>query len=387
MMPRGHRLPAELPFWAASAATSFGYGVVLPVLPRLLADVGSTHVATGHLMAAYSLAVVVAAPLWGLVSSRWSAARVVRMGLVGQAVALSLYALPGGLALLVASRVLLGVFAAATLVGLLAQAAESGCDASEHERRLSRLSRASIIGGLLGPSIGGLASNGGGLPVAGAAGAVAAVLAGLLHFKRGDSRGHERLMCHPASAPLLRQAGLMALGAVAAAAMALYEVGLATRGAVAMGLSTGAVGAMFAGCGLVMLLAQTVVFRRGHDPLATFRWVGPAFAATAVAFGLIAATQGAAWTWSGLLLVAAAAGVLQPALAFWAGRAAGSGAPSRRGWRTAFTTCGQALGSLAGAYAFSGSPSGRMLLLGATAILVVAAGAAFAIRRRPTGPA
>ena len=166
--------------------------------------------------------------------------------------------------------------------------------------------------------------------------------------------------------------------------MSVYEVGLATQGG-ADGLSARELGFMFTGCGVVMLLAQSLVFRPRHDPLRAFNWVAPSFVATAAGLALLA-WLGGRWPGAlGLVLVAAGGGVLQPALVYWTSRAAGAAEATSLGWRASFTGAGQALGSLAGGFAFAVTLAGKIVLATLLLILLAAAMLALARRRTPAG--
>ena len=178
---------------------------------------------------------------------------------------------------------------------------------------------------------------------------------------------------------------LVLLAALAAAAMSVYEVGLATQGRLVDGLSARAIGFMFTGCGVVMLLSQSLVFRPRHDPLRAFAWVAPSFVATAAGLALLAWLGGRWPSALGLILVAAGGGVLQPALVYWTSRAAGAAEATSLGWRASFTSAGQALGSLAGGFAFAATLAGKMVLSTLLLTLLAAAMLALARRRAPAG--
>lgn len=167
--------------------------------------------------------------------------------------------------------------------------------------------------------------------------------------------------------------------------MSVYEVGLATQGRLVDGLSARAIGFMFTGCGVVMLLSQSLVFRPRHDPLRAFAWVAPSFVATAAGLALLAWLGGRWPSALGLILVAAGGGVLQPALVYWTSRAAGAAEATSLGWRASFTSAGQALGSLAGGFAFAATLAGKMVLSTLLLTLLAAAMLALARRRAPAG--
>ncbi|MDA8258554.1 MAG: MFS transporter, partial [Betaproteobacteria bacterium] len=101
---------------------SMGFGLVLPVLPFVLAlalgeavsrETISWH--TGLLTGTYMLALFLFAPLWGYVSDRAGRRTVILLGLAGFIGAMLWFALARGLVSVYAARAFAGVFAAAVL--------------------------------------------------------------------------------------------------------------------------------------------------------------------------------------------------------------------------------------------------------------------------------
>lgn len=358
-----------------AAASALAYAVVLPMLPSLAAQVSSAPAAplTGRLMAAYSIALVLTAPFWARGCDRHAGA-VLRIGLLGQVAALGLALLPPSVATLTWMRGLQGAFAGAVLPPLWIWASGSGLSDHVRSQRLADIARGTLVGGLFGPAVGGVLA---GATLAGPAlagmGALAlgAVLAP--QIPASADRGH-------VAAPVRRGALAfwLALAALAAAAMSVYEVGLTTRGRLALGLTPRDIGWMFTGCGLVMLVTQSAVFRRGHDPVRAFAWVAPSFAATGLGLAVLTWTP-TSWSLSlGVALTAAGGGILQPALAYWTARAAGTAAGTVLGLRASVATAGQAAGSVIGGYAFAPNAPGRAAL--AITLLLLAAATWLSLR-------
>ena len=274
--------------------------------------------------------------------------------------------------------------AAAVLAPAL-QTAASRAAGSEGDlsQRLSDLTRAALVGSLFGPGVGGVVAADDSLVGPVLVGAAVLVLAAAA--QRPATGSATIVVAGPGSPTRHRDVVvLLLLAALAAAAMSVYEVGLATQGG-ADGLSARELGFMFTGCGVVMLLAQSLVFRPRHDPLRAFNWVAPSFVATAAGLALLA-WLGGRWPGAlGLVLVAAGGGVLLPALVYWTSRAAGAAEATSLGWRASFTGAGQALGSLAGGFAFAVTLAGKIVLATLLLILLAAAMLALARRRAPAG--
>ena len=106
---------------AATFTVSLGYGIVLPLLPYLLARLlpqasnatASWH--TGMLAGAYMFAVFLFAPLWGYLSDRIGRRRVILLGLGGYALTLVLLGLSRSLWFAYLIRVLTGAYVAAVV--------------------------------------------------------------------------------------------------------------------------------------------------------------------------------------------------------------------------------------------------------------------------------
>lgn len=353
----------------AAAASALAYAVVLPMLPSLAATLSTAPAAplTGRLMAAYSVAVVLTAPLWARLCIRYPR-RVLRIGLVGQAAALAIALAPASVVSLLVMRTLQGVFAGAVLPALWAWASGEAVGDHDRSQRLADIARGTLVGGLFGPAVGGLLA-GATLAAPAAAGMAVLALAAL-----AAPRVPVAVLRSDPSRPLHRSALAfwLALGALAAAAMSVYEVGLTTRGRLALGLTPREIGWMFTGCGVVMLVAQSAVFRRGHDPRRAFVWVAPAFAATGLGLAVLA-VEPTGWSLSlGVALTASGGGILQPALAYWTARAAGDATGTLLGLRAAIATAGQAAGSVLGGYAFAPSSAGRAVLFATLSALGLA---------------
>lgn len=372
------------PGLAASAAIALAYGAVLPVLPTVVASSPSPARAIAELMAVYSAAMVVTAPIWVRVCRQLPAHLLVRLSLLGQAAAMIMLLWSSETTMLLLARGLQGIFAGAALPALQTAASRAAGSEGDRSQRLSDLTRAALVGGLLGPGVGGGAAPDDSLVGPVLVGVAVLVLAAAA---QRPATGSSTIVVAGRGSPTRHRdvAVLVLLAALAAAAMSVYEVGLATQGRLVDGLSARAIGFMFTGCGVVMLLSQSLVFRPRHDPLRAFAWVAPSFVATAAGLALLAWLGGRWPSALGLILVAAGGGVLQPALVYWTSRAAGAAEATSLGWRASFTGAGQALGSLAGGFAFAVTLAGKIVLATLLLILLAAAMLALARRRAPAG--
>ncbi len=368
---------------------SMGFGLVLPVLPFVLAlALGeatsratiSWH--TGLLTGTYMLALFLFAPFWGYVSDRVGRRTVILIGLAGFIGAMLWFALARGLVSVYAARASAGVFAAAVLPVVFAWVSDVRSP-STLAGAFAWLSAASALGFLFGPTLSGwLASIETvasakvlALPFYTAAAIGAGVwLAVYLWFPESPTR-------HAADAPPPPDRslpGLLALSLLVMFGIGSFEVGLALQGQQVLNLGPREIGWMFAECSLVMILVQIFVLapllkRFGSGLLA------PAFLAMAVGIALLPLAA----TYPGLIvgvgLVAGASGVLIPLLAYLVSLAAGTRHGMALGKQTAAASLGQATGSAIAGWLFavligrSFWVTAALLALGAAIALRVAA--------------
>src|ERR1700694_490740 len=99
-------LPAGFaPIWTTVALDLVGFGVILPILPLYARRLHASPGVTGLLVASFSAAQLICAPLWGRVSDRFGRRPVLVVSLAGTAVGSLLTGLAGGLGLLFIGRV------------------------------------------------------------------------------------------------------------------------------------------------------------------------------------------------------------------------------------------------------------------------------------------
>ena len=111
-----------------------GFGIVIPVLPLYAEDFGASAAMAAGLLAAYSAAQMVAAPLWGRLSDRIGRKPVLIGALVGSAVGSLVTGLAGALWVLFLGRLVDGASGSSYAVGQAAVA-----DLAEPEDRPRQL--------------------------------------------------------------------------------------------------------------------------------------------------------------------------------------------------------------------------------------------------------
>ena len=131
-----------------------GFGIVLPVLPFYATDFGAGGLHTGLLYSTYSLVQLVMAPLWGRISDRVGRRPVIILGLLGSALAYTIFAQADSLALLFLSRVVGGIGGSTIPV---AQAYIADVTPPGHRAGgLGLIGAAFGLGFVIGPALGGI---------------------------------------------------------------------------------------------------------------------------------------------------------------------------------------------------------------------------------------
>jgi MFS family permease len=129
-----------------------GFMLVLPVLPFYALNLHATPVEVGLLMAAFSIAQLMSAPLWGRVSDRFGRRPALLIGLAGAAIAYVVFGFAHTLWLLFASRFVQGAGGGTT--GVAQAYVADSVRPADRARALGWLSSASSAGVVLGPIIG-----------------------------------------------------------------------------------------------------------------------------------------------------------------------------------------------------------------------------------------
>lgn len=153
-----------------------GLTMVLPLLPFYARELGASATVVGLLIAAFSLAQLVVAPVWGRFSDRYGRRPAILAGLLVTSAAYLLFAFAGSLVLLLLSRVVQGV--GGGTIGVVQAYVADASPASRRTKSLGWLSAVTSLGAVAGPAFGSLMIGIGGKSAPGlAAAALAAIIA------------------------------------------------------------------------------------------------------------------------------------------------------------------------------------------------------------------
>jgi len=129
-----------------------GLAMVIPLLPFYATKLGASATIVGVLIAAFSIAQLASAPLWGRFSDGYGRRPALLAGLLISAVAYVIFAYASTLWLLLLSRIVQG-FGGGTIGVVQAYVADAS-DPNDRAKSLGWLSAATSLGAVVGPAIG-----------------------------------------------------------------------------------------------------------------------------------------------------------------------------------------------------------------------------------------
>ena len=305
--------------WATVALDMVGFGIMLPVLPLYAEDFGASPAMAAAVIAVFSAAQVVAAPLWGRLSDRIGRKPVLIAALIGSSIGSLVTGLAGALWVLFLGRVLDGASGSSYAVGQAAVA--DLAEPEDRPRLLGLLAAAFGVGFVAGPLVGSIAALGSReLPffVAAALAAGNAVVA-LVRLPSGRPAPAVpvpkpgRLALWGAAGPAVRR--LAVLSMIAMLGFAGFEATFAMlveRRFPEVGDPT--VYGLFASIGLLMVLVQTRIVGPANARLGTRSALRAALSLVAAGMGVLAIGGGWAGLAIALVLLVVGQGVFGPTL-------------------------------------------------------------------------
>jgi multidrug resistance protein len=134
-----------------------GFAMVLPLLPFYALKLRATPEVVGWMIASFSVAQLVAAPIWGRVSDRYGRRPALLIGLTASALAFLVFGFATSLWLLFLSRIVQGAGGGTT--GVAQAYVSDTVERKDRARALGWLSAATNAGVSIGPAIGSLATH------------------------------------------------------------------------------------------------------------------------------------------------------------------------------------------------------------------------------------
>ena len=131
-----------------------GFGIVIPIFPFFIEDLGAGGSELGLLIAVSALLEFMFGPVWGGISDRIGRKPVLSIGMVGYALSTFLFGISTELWMLFAARAISGILSSATLTAAMAYVSDT---TSKEDRGggMGKLGAAMALGVILGPGLGG----------------------------------------------------------------------------------------------------------------------------------------------------------------------------------------------------------------------------------------
>ncbi len=313
------QLPAGFAaLWGAVALDLIGFGIVLPILPVYAERFNAGPATATMIVAAFSAAQFVAAPLWGRASDRWGRRPVLIAALIGSTIGSLLTGFADVLWLLFAARILDGASGTSYAV---AQAAVSDiADPKSRPRLLGLLGAAFGLGFVVGPIIGSVAALGSDrLPFFIAAG-LSGATALLAYRSVPETNPDHGSRVQPSFSQQLRDSkasGVLALVLVSLVTMSAFSALEGTMGLMLerrFDLVNSSIYGTFALVGIGMVVMQTRVVGPTVDRLGERSAVVSGLVLEVVGMVLIAGGFGWFGVTAGLTLLVVGQGLISPTL-------------------------------------------------------------------------
>jgi multidrug resistance protein len=165
-----------------------GLIIIYPLLPFYAEHLGADAAMVGALIAAFSVAQLVAAPVWGWLSDRYGRRPAILVGLLLSAVAYVIFAFAGTLWLLFLSRVVQGL--GGGTIGVVQAYVSDVSEPKDRAKMLGWLSAVTSLGAVIGPAIGSMLVRFGGQHAPGLGSASLCILVSLFAWRYlSESRG------------------------------------------------------------------------------------------------------------------------------------------------------------------------------------------------------
>lgn len=131
-----------------------GYGIIIPILPFYIEDMGAGGTELGLLVASYAVMRLICGPVWGSLSDRVGRKPILIIGILGYAITMVWFGLATQLWMLFAARILSGILSSATAPTTMAYISDSTPE-DERGGGMGMLGAAGGVGTILGPALGG----------------------------------------------------------------------------------------------------------------------------------------------------------------------------------------------------------------------------------------
>lgn len=146
--------PKLLTLFFTMVVMMLGFGIVIPIMPFYIERFGAGGTELGMMMAVFSIMQFLFSPFWGSLSDRFGRKKIMMIGTLGNAFSMVLIGLAGNMGVVFLSRVIAGLFSAATMPTAMAYIGDS-TRPDERSGGMGIIGAAMGVGMVLGPGVGG----------------------------------------------------------------------------------------------------------------------------------------------------------------------------------------------------------------------------------------
>ena len=338
-----------------------GFGVVIPIMPFYVEQLGAGGTELGLLVASYAVMRLICGPLWGSLSDRVGRKPVLMIGVFGYGITMILFGLATELWMLFLFRALSGVLSSATSPTNMAYIGDSTSE-ENRSKGMGVLGAAIGIGTIFGPGLGGLlAGQSLALPffIAGGMSFLALLLIWLLlpeslpvESRQPAGKGPRRRLANLRQALWGPLSALFGMAFLAAFAMTTFYAIFGLYALQKFAYGPQEVGVILMVVGLVSALAQGVLTGPLSQRWGEARLIQVTLVATAAGFVAIALSNSFATFLGAIGLFSLATALLNPAVSALTSRRAMLEQGITMGLSNAFTSLGRIAGPALSGFVF-----------------------------------
>ena len=338
-----------------------GFGVVIPIMPFYVEQLGAGGTELGLLVASYAVMRLICGPLWGSLSDRVGRKPVLMIGVFGYGITMILFGLATELWMLFLFRALSGVLSSATSPTTMAYIGDSTSE-ENRSKGMGVLGAAIGIGTIFGPGLGGLlAGQSLALPffIAGGMSFLALLLIWLLlpeslpvESRQPAGKGPRRRLANLRQALWGPLSALFGMAFLAAFAMTTFYAIFGLYALQKFAYGPQEVGVILMVVGLVSALAQGVLTGPLSQRWGEARLIQVTLVATAAGFVAIALSNSFATFLGAIGLFSLATALLNPAVSALTSRRAMLEQGITMGLSNAFTSLGRIAGPALSGFVF-----------------------------------
>ncbi len=360
-MPTGNRKNLLILAFTLVVVT-LGFGLVMPIIPFYMEQLGAGGSELGLLVASYAVMRLIFGPVWGSLSDRVGRKPILLIGILGYGVTMVGFGLATQLWMMFVARILSGVLSSATSPTTLAYISDT-TPAEERGGGMGLLGAAAGLGTIFGPAMGGLlAERSLSMPFFVAAGlSVLAMILIILFLPESlpDGLRHEEKSDQPSFEPhawwdaLSSPIGsLLVLAFFATGGMMIFYGILGLYALERFGSGTEQVGVIFTLLGLATVIGQGLIVGPFTKRFGDLKLIRAGFLLSAISLLAVLLADRYAFFLIAIALFSLSSAALTPAITSLTSKRTTMSQGVTMGLHNSFASLGRVFGSLVGGFIF-----------------------------------